>query len=246
MELPTYVALSRLAAQQRALDVTATNLANVSTPGFKASRVLFTDFLSAQTGTTATGNGRTVAFTQDRATYRDQQAGPLQHTANPLDLAVSGNGYFTVDTPRGPRLTRAGHFTQQANGTIGDMDGNALMGTSGAPLRIAPTDTTITITADGTVSTESGEIGRIGVVVPTDPNRMTAEGNRDLRADSPTEPVKDPKVVQGAVEDSNVQAVVETTRMMSDLRSFQFTTQFVQAEADRMQSAIDKITERKS
>lgn len=246
MELPTYVALSRLAAQQRALDVTATNLANVSTPGFKASRVLFSDWLSAQTGTSATTGGRTVAFTQDRATYRDNQPGPLQHTANPLDLAVSGNGYFTVDTPRGPRLTRAGHFTQQANGTIGDMDGNALMSTSGAPLRVAPNDTNITITADGTVSTESGEIGRIGVVMPTDPNRMTAEGNRDLRADGPTEPVKEPKVVQGAVEDSNVQAVVETTRMMSDLRSFQFTTQFVQAEADRMQSAIDKITERKS
>ena len=242
MELPTYVALSRLAAQQRGLDVTATNLANVSTPGFKASRVLNTDWLSAQTGTDMPAGDRKVAYTQDRATYREQQSGPLQHTSNPLDLAISGDGYFTVDTPRGPRLTRAGHFTQQANGTIGDMDGNALLGTTGAPLRIAPTDSNITVTADGTVSTESGEIGRIGVVMPTDPNRMTAEGNRDLRADVPTAPVKDPKLVQGAVEDSNVQAVVETTRMMSDLRSFQFTTQFVQAEADRMQSAIDKIT----
>ena len=246
MELPTNVALSRLAAQQRALDVTASNLANVSTPGFKASRVLFTDWLSAQTGTDAPAGDRKLAYTQDRATYREQQAGPLQHTANPLDLAISGSGYFTVSTPRGPRLTRAGHFTQQANGTIGDMDGNALLSTTGAPLRIAPTDTDITITADGTVSTESGQVGRIGVVNSTDENRMTAEGDRNLRADVPTEAVKLPQVVQGAVEDSNVQAVVETTRMMSDLRSFQFTTQFIQAESDRMQTTIDKITGGKS
>ncbi len=246
MELPTYVALSRLAAQQRALDVTANNLANASTPGFKASRVLFTDWLSAQTGTTAPSGDRKLAYTQDKATYREQQPGPTQNTSNPLDLAISGEGYFTVSTARGPRLTRAGHFTQLPNGTIGDMDGDALLSSTGAPLRIAPTDSNITVTADGTISTESGEIGRIGVVNPSDPNRMTAEGNRNLRADVPTAAVRDAKVTQGAVEDSNVQAVTETTRMMSDLRSFQFTTQFVQAESDRMQSAIDKITERKS
>ena len=75
MELPTYVALSRLAAQQRALDVTAANLANASTPGFKASRVLFTDWLSAQTGTSAPAGDRKLAYTQDRATYRDLQPG---------------------------------------------------------------------------------------------------------------------------------------------------------------------------
>ncbi len=245
MELPTYVALSRLAAQQRALDVTASNLANANTPGFKASRVLFTDWLSSQTGTEAPVGDRKVAYTQDRATYREQQPGALQNTSNPLDLAIAGEGYFTVDTPRGPRLTRAGHFTQQANGTIGDMEGNALLSSSGSPLRIAPTDTEITVTPDGTISTESGEIGRVGVVMPADPNRVTPEGSRDLRADMPTAPVAQAKIVQGAVEDSNVQSIVETTRMMSDLRSFQFTTQFVQAEADRMQSAIDKITERK-
>lgn len=245
MELPTYVALSRLAAQQRALDVTASNLANASTPGFKASRVLLTDWLSNQTGTEAPIGDRKVAYTQDRATYREQQPGTLQNTGNPLDLAIGGEGYFTVDTPRGPRLTRAGHFTQQANGTIGDMDGNALLSSSGSPLRIAPTDTEITVTPDGTISTESGEIGRVGVVMPSDANRVSPEGNRNLLSDVPTAAVTQAKVVQGAVEDSNVQSVVETTRMMSDLRSFQFTTQFVQAEADRMQSAIDKITARK-
>ena len=245
MELPTYVALSRLSAQQRAMDVTATNLANSSTPGFKASRVLFTDWLSNQTGTDAPRGDRTVAYTQDRATYREQQTGALQYTSNPLDLAISGDGYFTVSTPRGPRLTRAGRFSPQADGTVGDLEGNKLLNAAGQPIRLAPSDTDITVTADGTISTESGPVGKIGVVTPTDPNRLTAEGVHLLRADTPTKPQTDPKIVQGAVENSNVQPILETTRMMNELRSFQFTSQFVQSEADRMQSAIDKITARK-
>lgn len=242
MELPTYVALSRLAAQQRALDVTAANLANASTPGFKASRVQFSDWLSNQVGTNAPPGDRTVAYTQDRATYREHQSGPLTHTSNPLDLAIAGDGYFTVATDRGPRLTRAGHFTPLADGAIGDIDGNKLLDAAGQPMQLSPNDSSIAITADGTISTESGTIGRIGIVQPSDLNKMTAEGSRDLRADAPTAPVAQPKIVQGAVEDSNVQPIIETTRMMDDLRSFQFTSQFIQSEADRMQSAIDKIT----
>ena len=246
MQLTTDIALSRLVAQQRALDVTATNLANASTPGFKAERVVFSDWLSRQARTDSPRGGGTVAFTQDRATYRDRQAGPVQHTANPLDLAVSGDGYFTVDTPRGPRLTRAGRFTPMPDGRVGDADGNALLDRAGQPIRLSPADTGITITADGTVISQNGRLGQIGLVQPDDPNRMTLEGARTLRADSPTSPVAAPHLVQGAVEDSNVQPVTEMTRMMADLRQFQFTTQFVQAEADRMQSAIDKITQRKA
>ncbi|MDP9095006.1 MAG: flagellar hook-basal body complex protein [Pseudomonadota bacterium] len=245
MELPTYVALSRLTAQQREMDVTATNLANANTPGFKASRVLFSDWLSNQVGTGSPKGERTIAYTQDRATYRDLQSGAFQNTGNPLDLAIAGDGYFSVGTARGPRLTRAGRFSPLADGTIGDMDGNKLLDAAGQPLRISPDDTDLSITADGSVSASSGSIGKIGIVMPTDPNRMTAEGARLLRADTPTRPVTNAKIVQGAIEDSNVQAITETTKMMNQLRSFQFTSQFVQSEADRMQSAIDKITARK-
>ncbi len=244
MELTTNIALSRLVAQQRALDVTATNLANASTSGFKAERMVFSDWLSRQTRTDPPRGGGTVAFTQDRATYREQQAGPVQHTGNPLDLALGGDGYFTVDTPRGPRLTRAGRFSPMADGRLGDASGNALLDRAGQPVRLSPADTNLTITADGTVSSQNGRLGQVGVVRPDDPNRMTLEGARTLRADSPTNPVAQPRLIQGAVEDSNVQPVMEMTRMMADLRQFQFTSQFVQGEADRMQSAIDKITRR--
>ena len=246
MEVPTYVALSRLVAQQRALDVTATNLANASTPGYKAERMLFSDWLGRQNQVDAPAGGRTVAYTQDRATYREQAAGPLTHTANPFDLAVSGDGFFTVDTPRGPRLTRAGRFTPMADGRVGDQDGNALLDSTGKPLRIAATDTRITITADGKISSENGPLGQVGLVQPADTARMTAEGSRLLRADGSTAPVTAPHITQGAVEDSNVAPILELTRMMAGLRDFQFTSQFVQGEADRQQNAINKLTQTKA
>ncbi len=103
MELPTYVALSRLTAQQRAMDVTATNLANAGTPGFKAGRMLFSDWLSRQTGADAPRGGKVVAYVQDRATYHDQQAGALQQTGNSLDMAIKGQGYSRSRCPAGRR-----------------------------------------------------------------------------------------------------------------------------------------------
>lgn len=245
METPALIALSRLVAQQRAMDVTATNLANASTPGFQAGRVMFSDWLSRQTRTEAPPGGGTIAYVQDRATYLDQTAGTLQHTGNPLDLALGGDGYFTVETARGPRLTRAGRFSPQADGTIGDADGNALLDTEGKRLRLSARDAHVTVSADGTISTENGQIGRIGVVRPQDRMRLQAEGSRLLRAETPTTPVAAPRVVQGAVEDSNVQPVLETTRMMDAVREFQFASQFVQAESERQQKAVDKLTQRR-
>ncbi len=245
MELPSHVALSFMTAQTRALEVTAGNLANAGTAGFKAERVLFSDWLAKQGGTDGSRGTRPVAFVQDRATYRDQAAGPLSHTGNPLDLAIVGDGFFTVETPRGVRLTRSGRFGPLPDGTIADGAGNALLDTAGQKLRISSADVTLTVTADGALGSENGRIGRVGVVQPADTGRMTAEGGTLLRADTATAPVDAPRVMQGTLEDSNVQPVLELTRMMSGLRSFQFASQFVEQEAGRMQSAIDKITQRR-
>ncbi len=246
MDNATYVATSRLVAQQRGMDVIAGNIANAGTPGFKAERMLFSDWLSRQHSAGTPRGGETIAFTQDRASYRDTQPGSLGHTGNPFDVAITGDGFFTVDTPQGPRLTRAGRFGLMPDGTVADGAGDALLDTNGRPVQIAQADTHITIAGDGTISSENGTIGRIGVVRPADPMRLQAEGDRLLRADTPTVAVASPKLVQGAVEESNVQPVAEMTRMMTGLREFQFVSQFVQGEADRQQSAIDKILARRT
>ncbi len=237
MDLNTAVASSRLDAQLRLVDVLAGNLANMNTPGFKAERMQFSDWLERQP------DGEQLAFSQDRQTWHDLSAGPLKHTGNPLDLAVSGNGYFTVGTPRGPRLTRDGRFALLADGTVADQSGEALLDNAGRPVRISPNDTELTVTADGALSSQlNGQIAKIGVVQPTDSTQLVAEGGTLFQvADGRTAPVTQAHVVQGAIEESNVQPIAEVTRLIDAQRTFELMMQYVQAEGDRSKSAADKI-----
>jgi flagellar basal-body rod protein FlgF len=237
------IALSRLSAQQHAMEIVAGNLANMNTPGYRAERMVFADWLVREPAGTEPKGGRMLAFTQTRATYRDGAEGTLTQTGNPLDLALSGEGWFTVQTANGTRLTRAGRFTLQNDGAITDEAGNPLLDTSGQPMKLSPADTELTVKADGTLRSQNGVIGQIGVVKPNDANRITAEGGRLFRADVPTTQVTRPKMLQGVVEDSNVQPISEIVRMISTDRDFQFVSQMVEAEGQRRQSAIDKIAQ---
>jgi flagellar basal-body rod protein FlgF len=241
MNIASLVATSRLSAQQRAMDVTAANLANLNTPGHRAERVQFADYLARQTRVEPPPGGRVIAFTQDRATWREFKPGTMTQTGNPLDLAIPGDGFFTVETERGPRLTRAGRFTQNGAGEIVTETGHALLDANGQKLRVPAGTTRLGVSADGTIATQDGPIGRIGVRRPTDAMRMKAEGDHLFRPEGPTVPVEQPGIVQGAVEGSNVQPVLETVRMMRQLREFQFASQFVQAESERIQNAIERI-----
>jgi flagellar basal-body rod protein FlgF len=248
MDMPGYIVLSRLAAQRRATDVLATNIANAATPGFKASQPVFAQEMVRQQGAAApAGGAQGVAFTVDRSTWRDFSPGNLQHTGNPLDMAISGEGFFAVETPRGERFTRAGHFTLGADSRIVDSQGNPVMGEGGQPLTLPPGDARIQVRGDGTVVSESGPIGRLRVVRFDAPQRLVAEGDRLLAApeDLDPQPVERPAVVQGAVEESNVRPVTEIARLTAGLREFQFASQFLEKEADRTGSVFERILRRR-
>ncbi len=241
MDNTTTIALSRLTAQSRAIDVTATNIANAATPGYRAQRVLFSDWLQKEPA----GSERSLAYTQDRATYQVRDAGAYTHTGNPLDLAIgNGDAWFQVQTPSGVKLTRAGHFSLDDKGTVVDSEGDALLDRNGKPLQVATTDSVLTVAGDGTLSSENGQIGTIGLVSPNNPATLLPEGSRLYATADGTAPVAAPRLTQGAVEESNVQPITELNRMTDTLREFQFVTQFVQAESDRQQSAIDKIVQK--
>ena len=242
MDLNSSIVGSRLVAQTRAMAVVANNIANANTPGFKAQRVQFADWIAKQPAAGMPSGASTIAYTQDRATWSERQTGSLNHTGNTFDLALTGDGYFTVQTDRGMRLTRDGRFGLTATGTLADSNGNAVLDAVGQPISVPPTATGIAIAGDGTISGSTGQIGRLGVVRVGDPMRLKAEGGTLLDApEGSTAADTAPGVVQGTLEESNVQPIMEMTRMLNETRQFQFAAQFLQAEADRQQGAIDKL-----
>lgn len=235
MNIPSYIVLSRLAAQNRVTEVIANNIANADTPGFRASQAVFSIEVA----------GDSAIMTKDRATWRDMSQGALQATGNPLDLAISGDGFFMVETPRGERLTRAGRFTLSPERQIVDMNGNPVLGEAG-PIVIPEAVRTITVSGDGTVRGDDDALGRLRVVGVADPQALVAEGNRLFAlGGAQLEPVQRPSVLQGSVEGSNVKPVAEMVRMMAELREFQFAAQFVEREGERLSSAVDRILRRR-
>jgi flagellar basal-body rod protein FlgF len=247
MDSPGYIILSRLSLQSRATAVLAHNVANADTPGFRAQRAVFAEFVARQGAGATPPGGRPVAFVQDRATWREMEPGPVQSTGNPLDVAISGEGFFAVETPRGERFTRAGRFSIGGEGTIVDMQGHAVMGAGGGPIAISPNDTRITIQGDGTVRSENGTLGQLRVVRFDNPQALRAEGDRlfDPAGEAPQQ-VERATVVQGALEGSNVSAIAEMTRLTAELREFQFAAQFAEREGERLSTAVERILRRRS
>ncbi|NMJ41725.1 flagellar basal-body rod protein FlgF [Roseomonas sp. JC162] len=247
MDSPGYIILSRLTLQSRATQVLANNVANADTPGFRAHREVFGAFVARQSAAGQAPGMRETAFVQDRATWREMQSGSMQSTGNPLDLALTGEGFFAVETPGGERFTRAGRFTIGDGGRIVDMEGAALLSTAGAPIAVAPNDTRIEVTGDGTIRSENGVLGRIRVVRFDNPQALRAEGDRHFdAAGAQPEALERPGIRQGVLEGSNVQPIQEMTRLTAELREFQFAAQFAEREGERLSTAVERILRRRS
>src|SRR5947208_1437046 len=107
MENPSYIVLSQQMGLQRNMEVIANNLANANTTGYKAERLMFSEFMPPKAGNPGiTGDGARVSFAGLAGTLADIGEGPLETTGNQLDFAIKGSGFFVVDTPNGPRYTR--------------------------------------------------------------------------------------------------------------------------------------------
>lgn len=238
MDNTSYVALSRQVALERQMAVVAGNIANMSTDGFKNEQVLFEEVLERA------GKPGRVAFVQDAGLIRDPAPGTIETTGNPLDLAINGDGYFTVETANGPRYTRGGHFVMGAGGEIVTSGGQALLDEGGGTLVVPPGSGPIEVARDGTISTAQGILGRIGLVRFADERGLRREGDSLMRADQAPEPVPMPDIAQGRIERSNVQPVLEMTRMMETVRAFQNTQRLLETHHELVRRVIDAASQR--
>ncbi|MCH7887719.1 MAG: flagellar basal-body rod protein FlgF [Proteobacteria bacterium] len=234
MENTVLLVLSLNTALRRQMDVIAHNIANVNTTAYKEERVLFETYMQEI-------DGQELAFVKDFAVAIDLSEGPITATGNALDVAIRGDAFFQVDTPDGIRFTRAGHFELDADGALVTSDGHLVLGDDGFPILTIPGDTEIRIDSKGTVTSETGEIGRLGLVFFEDPGTLVKQGAGLYATEATPLPATDAKVVQGSLEGSNVQPIVEMTRMISLLRAYQAAQTFADRQDELRNQAISSL-----
>jgi flagellar basal-body rod protein FlgF len=251
MENSLLVGLSRQTTLERHLAVISNNLANVNTNGFKGDQTLFEEYLtSGAHEDNFKPADRRVSYVQDRGIFHNLTQGALQKTANPLDVAISGEGFLTVQTAGGERYTRDGNLQVNSTGQLVTNSGDLVLGTSG-PIVFQPTDHDITISQDGTVTVLEGASrtdsirGKLRVVSFTDAQKLLKQGNNLFSAPDGTAPQQDTKstVQQGFVEKSNVNSVVEMSRMIEINRTYTNIANMLAAEHDLHKSAIEKLAD---
>lgn len=241
MENIGYIGLSRHNVLWRQLEGVANNMANANTPAFKADRLVFSQFLVPSTGPGP--SGRTISFVQDRAIFTDFTPGPLRSTGNPLDLAIDGDGFFVIDTPDGQRYSRDGHFRLDEGGMVVTRDGAPVLSEDDLPIFVAPNETDIKVFRDGTVATENGEIGKLRVVDFDNPQELEKVGLNLYTTDAAPQPAEAVNLVQGMIEDSNVNPVVEITRMMGLLRNYQGVQKFMDDDNQTKLKAYETLSQ---
>jgi flagellar basal-body rod protein FlgF len=255
MENALLVGLSRQMALSHELDVVANNIANIDTTGFKADKAAFSELLMPHAADQQfPGSDRRLSFVQDRATWIDFSPGSIQHTGDPLNVALDGKGYLVVQTPRGERYTRNGALSTNATGQLVSSEGYQVLG-DGGPITFQPTDHDISISPNGIItvregaSTADSQRGKLQIVGFDQPQRLQKDSSSTFMAPNgvnagPRPP--DTRVMQGAVEKSNVNAVAEMARMIQITRSYSDIAAILQQQGDQRRNALQQLSQQPS
>ncbi len=239
METTSLISLSRQAGLRRQMEVVANNIANMNTVGFKGEQMMFVDHFIRSRGGEKPFPEK-LHFVRDIATFRNAVEGEINQTSNALDVAIAGQGYFVVQTPEGERYTRNGRFQLDQSGQLVTQEGFAVL-TQGGPIVLGQRDSSVNIAADGTVSTETGTLGKLRIVSFNNDAALRQVGNTLFRTDETPRPVEKPNVVQGALESSNVQPIIEITRMIEVQRSYESVARFIDREDERVRTLIREV-----
>src|SRR2546421_4493252 len=243
MENTLLVGLSRQMVLERQMDVVANNVANVTTSGYKADRSMFQEYLaSGAHEDNFLASDRRVSYVQDRATFHDFSQGAAEPTKNPLDVAIDGGGFFVVQTPAGERYTRDGSFQINNQGQLVNASGYPVLG-SGGPITFQQTDKQINIASDGNVTVIEGAgrvdsvRGKLRMVKFASPQALVKEGSNLYSGGAGVADTAS-RVRQGYVEKSNVNSVLEMSRLIEVNRTYTQIASMLQQQHDLHRSAI--------
>ncbi len=241
MDNAAYIGLSRQMVLRRELDIIANNIANQDTTGFKVESLLHkTD---AQAPAMTLGGPKPVKFVVGDGIARDFGQGQLRQTGGTMDLAIEGQGFFRIQADEGERYTRDGRFRTDDIGRLVTQQGQPVMDEGGGEILVDPEDGPISIARDGTVSQGDERIGKIGLFTFESLAALEKTGENQYRNTSnlQPQPAEGAVVRQGMLEGSNVQAILEITRMMEVSRAYESTAKMIDSEADLSRRSVERL-----
>jgi flagellar basal-body rod protein FlgF len=243
MDVSSFVLLSHEQALRRQLDITANNMANANTVGFKREQALFHEYVE-ETKQAPVEDARKTSYVLDYGAIHDTRQGAFQATGNPLDVMIEGPGYLNVESADGTTVyTRAGFIKILESGDLATSGGQRLLDENGRAINIpAEQMRLVTIAKDGSVMAEDAVLGRLAVTTFADENRLDVRGDGMLTGTGGRfMAAAETRLHSGGVEASNVETIVETTNMVQIMRSYQTSQRMSEDLADMRKQAINRL-----
>jgi flagellar basal-body rod protein FlgF len=238
MDPLTSLAASGLRARMESLDLLANNIANAATGGYKADR----EFYSLYVGPEAAENDPLSSMPVIERHWTDYSQGTLYDTGNPLNVAIDGKGFFSVNGPTGPLYTRNGSFRLDAAGRLTTSEGYAVRGQGGAPL-VLDAARPVQISADGSVCQDATLMGQLEVADFPAVQGLSKQGANYFRAADPnlSPGASSAVVVQGRLESSNTGAPDAAVRLVGVMRQFEMLQKAVSLSAEMNKRAMEEV-----
>ena len=249
-----YLAASGALAYEKRLQLISNNLANANTVGFKMDCAHFNGYdpgqlpLPTEPEDAGLAASRAPLFWMQLNTYTDYSAGPLKPTGNDFDLALTGKGFFCVQTPAGVCYTRKGDFTLNSDGVLVTRNGWPVLGEGGEitidgsqnPQQYAR----FAVDAQGNISVDGKQIGTLRIVDFPQPQELTKAGDTLFKPPAggmPEIPAENFSVSQGFIEQSNVDSVKMLTEMIEVLRGYESYQKVIKTADDANSKAINEV-----
>lgn len=234
-----YLAVNRQRGLAAEMATVAHNMANMSTDGYRREGLVFSEFVHARDGADS------ISMADLGVRYLDAAPGRVTTTAGALDVAIMGEGFFTVEDAAAGEvlLTRAGRFQRGPDGTLMTAEGRVVLDDGGAAILLPP-EGEIAIAADGTLAVDGAPIARLGLATAPGPS-LERRAGAAFATEEPLEPVppEATTVRQGAIEGSNVDPIAEIARMIEVSRAYERMQGLVEDEDDRVLDAIRTLGE---
>ncbi len=233
MDASSYVTLTRLSGLSREMDSVAHNIANLSTTGYRREGLIFSEYVKS-----VGGGAASISMANANTRHLNDTQGPLTQTGGTFDFAIEGNGYFLLETTDGQVMSRAGSFTPNAEGELVAADGARLLDSGGAPVFIPAGARDIALSPDGTLSVDGQPQSEIGLYEPADPNDFNRRAASRFVSENGVVPAEGGVILQGFLEGSNVNAVMEIARMIEVQNAYEQGQKFLDKEDERIRSVI--------